>query len=287
MFHSRAIGNLQAMRITTLAEYGVICALHLARRADEGPVTGREIADARAAARRLRRADPAAAAPRRASCAAPAARTAATRSRGRRDEISDSRRDRRRRRSRRSICTASRIRSSEERCSASHNCSIRPVWMLLQQKIDDVLEGVHLSDLLHEESEVRDARRACRFCEPIRRARAGPPVGSVPPSRAGRARARSAAARRRAYVARAASRAGRRRRGVARASTARAATSITRDGSCATRAARSASSPRSATRSTIARRRSSRTRSPRRFARDPGHRRRRWSTWRSGSSTRA
>jgi hypothetical protein len=27
--------------------------------------------------------------------------------------------------------------------------------MLLQQKIDDVLEGVHLSDLLVEESEVR------------------------------------------------------------------------------------------------------------------------------------
>jgi len=43
----------------------------------------------------------------------------------------------------------------EERCSSSHNCSIRPVWMLLQQKIDDVLQGVHLSDLLAEESEVR------------------------------------------------------------------------------------------------------------------------------------
>ena len=34
------------MRITTWAEYGVICALHLARRSGEGPVTGREIADA-------------------------------------------------------------------------------------------------------------------------------------------------------------------------------------------------------------------------------------------------
>ena len=43
----------------------------------------------------------------------------------------------------------------EERCSSSHNCSIRPVWMLLQQKIDDVLNGVHLSDLLSEEQEVR------------------------------------------------------------------------------------------------------------------------------------
>ena len=35
------------MRITTLAEYGVICALHLARRRADGPVTGREIADLR------------------------------------------------------------------------------------------------------------------------------------------------------------------------------------------------------------------------------------------------
>ena len=33
------------VRITTLAEYGVICALHLARRASEGPITGREIAE--------------------------------------------------------------------------------------------------------------------------------------------------------------------------------------------------------------------------------------------------
>ena len=32
------------MRITTQAEYGLICALHLARRIDDGPVTGREIA---------------------------------------------------------------------------------------------------------------------------------------------------------------------------------------------------------------------------------------------------
>jgi Rrf2 family iron-sulfur cluster assembly transcriptional regulator len=44
----------------------------------------------------------------------------------------------------------------EERCSASHTCSIRPVWMLLQQKIDNVLDGVRLSDLLHEESVVRE-----------------------------------------------------------------------------------------------------------------------------------
>ena len=32
------------MRITTWAEYGVICALNLARRTEKAPVTGREIA---------------------------------------------------------------------------------------------------------------------------------------------------------------------------------------------------------------------------------------------------
>ena len=32
------------MRITTWAEDGVICTLHLAKRVDEGPVTGRELA---------------------------------------------------------------------------------------------------------------------------------------------------------------------------------------------------------------------------------------------------
>ena len=43
----------------------------------------------------------------------------------------------------------------EERCSASHNCSIRPVWVMLQHRIDDVLQGVSLADLLHDEPTVR------------------------------------------------------------------------------------------------------------------------------------
>ena len=44
----------------------------------------------------------------------------------------------------------------EERCSSAHDCSIRPVWMLLQRRIDEVLESVRLSDLLLQESEVRE-----------------------------------------------------------------------------------------------------------------------------------
>ena len=43
----------------------------------------------------------------------------------------------------------------EARCSEAHSCSIRPVWQLLQHKIDDVLESVHLSDLLEDEGQVR------------------------------------------------------------------------------------------------------------------------------------
>jgi Rrf2 family protein len=141
------------VRITTLAEYGVICALHLARRASEGPITGREIAEVERLPGdyveqillRMRRAG-IVASTRGAHGGYALARSA--------HQISI-----------RDVIEASEMTTfdlhclshpvEEERCSSSHNCSIRPVWMLLQQKIDNVLEGVHLSDLLAEESEVR------------------------------------------------------------------------------------------------------------------------------------
>jgi DNA-binding IscR family transcriptional regulator len=44
----------------------------------------------------------------------------------------------------------------EDRCAASHSCSIRPVWVMLQTKIDDVLESVCLADLLQDEPAVRE-----------------------------------------------------------------------------------------------------------------------------------
>jgi len=141
------------VRITTLAEYGVICALHLARRAADGPITGREIAEVERLPGdyveqillRLRRAGLV-----RSTRGARGGYALA------REATAISIRD---------VIEASETTTfdlhcvshpvGEERCSSSHNCSIRPVWMLLQQKIDDVLEGVHLSDLLVEESEVR------------------------------------------------------------------------------------------------------------------------------------
>src|SRR5579871_6143440 len=141
------------MRITTWAEYGVICALHLARRATEGPVTGRELAARERLPAdyveqillRMRRAG-VVQSTRGAHGGYVLARPP--------EEISV-----------RDVIAASELATfdlhcvshpvEEERCSASSSCSIRPVWMLLQEKIDAVLDGVHLSDLLDEESAVR------------------------------------------------------------------------------------------------------------------------------------
>jgi Rrf2 family protein len=141
------------VRITTQAEYGVICALHLARRANEGPIRGREIAEIEQLPAdyveqillRMRRAgvvrstrgahggyelaQPAADVSIRVVIEAAEASTFDLH------------------------CVTNPV--DEERCSSSHTCSIRPVWMLLQKQIDDVLEGVKLSDLLHDEVIVR------------------------------------------------------------------------------------------------------------------------------------
>lgn len=141
------------MRITTLAEYGVICALHLARRADEGPIRGREIAEMEQLPAdyveqillRMRRAG-LVQSTRGAHGGYRLAKPA--------NEVSM-----------RAVIEASEASTfdlhcvthpvGEERCSSSHTCSIRPVWMLLQRKIDEVLDGVHLSDLLADEVIVR------------------------------------------------------------------------------------------------------------------------------------
>lgn len=142
------------MRITTWAEYGVICALNLAKRASTVPVTGRDIAaQERLPADyveqillRLRRAD-VIKSTRGAHGGYMLARPPA--------EISL-----------RDVIHASELETfdlhcvthpvEEERCSTSHNCSIRPVWMMLQKRIDDVLSSVSLADLLEDEPTVRE-----------------------------------------------------------------------------------------------------------------------------------
>ncbi|HSJ63907.1 MAG TPA: Rrf2 family transcriptional regulator [Gemmatimonadaceae bacterium] len=141
------------MRITTWAEYGLICTLHLARRIDDGPVSGREIAAqeklppdyVEQILLRLRRAG------------------IVQSTRGARGGYSLA--ERPEAISVRDVIKASELSTfdlhcvthpiDDDRCSASHECSIRPVWVMLQRRIDDVLASVHLADLLHDEPTVR------------------------------------------------------------------------------------------------------------------------------------
>ncbi len=141
------------MRITTWAEYGVICALHLARRTEDGPVTGRDIAArerlpgdyVEQILLRLRRAG-IVQSTRGAKGGYALARAA--------DDITV-----------REIITAAELVTFDlhcethpldsERCAQSCDCSIRPVWMMLQRRIDEVLDSVRLADLLDAEAGVR------------------------------------------------------------------------------------------------------------------------------------
>jgi Rrf2 family protein len=141
------------VRITTWAEYGLICTLQLAKRAGEGPITGREIASSERLPAdyveqillRLRRAG------------------LVNSTRGARGGYSLARAPEDI--SVREVIAASELGTfdlhcithpvGEERCAESQSCSIRPVWVMLQRKIDDVLESVHLGDLLVDERTVR------------------------------------------------------------------------------------------------------------------------------------
>jgi Rrf2 family protein len=142
------------VRITTQAEYGLICALHLARRIDDGPVTGREIAAGERLPPdyveqimlKLRRAE-IVRSTRGAHGGYQLARAPECISV--RDVIAAAEHS-----TFEVHCTSHPV--EEERCASSHDCSIRPVWMLLQRRVDDVLESVRLSDLLMQESQVRE-----------------------------------------------------------------------------------------------------------------------------------
>ena len=142
------------MRITTWAEYGVICALHLAKRANDGPVAGRELAEREQLPAdyveqillRLRRAG------------------IVTSTRGAKGgyTLAKSAREI----TLRDVIAAAELETFElhcvshpvdaHRCSDAQNCSIRPVWVMLQGKINDVLDSVALSDLLVSEAAVRE-----------------------------------------------------------------------------------------------------------------------------------
>jgi Rrf2 family protein len=141
------------MRITTWAEYGLICAVHLARRAGSGPVTGRDIAAREKLPAdyveqillRMRSANIVASTrgARGGYVLARAAETITVRDVIQASELSTFDLH----------CVSHPVDAL--RCAEAENCSIRPVWMLLQQRIDEVLDSVRLSDLLEDEGAVR------------------------------------------------------------------------------------------------------------------------------------
>jgi Rrf2 family transcriptional regulator, iron-sulfur cluster assembly transcription factor len=144
------------MRITTWTEYSLIISIHLARRgaAGGGPVAAREIAEqerlpgdyVEQILLRLRRAG-----------LVESVRGARGGYLLAREPGAISMRD---------IMTASEHQTFEmncashpvddERCGPGGGCSIRPVWQALQQRVDDLLAGISLADLMKHETQVQE-----------------------------------------------------------------------------------------------------------------------------------
>ena len=139
------------MRVTTWTEYSLIISLHLARhgRGAGQPVAARELADAERLPAdyveqillRLRRAG-----------LVESVRGAKGGYYLARDPSAISVRD---------VMTASEHQTFEvnceshpvdaERCHPGTTCTIRPVWLALQQRVDDLLGGISLADLMKQE----------------------------------------------------------------------------------------------------------------------------------------
>lgn len=142
------------MRITTQAEYGLLCTIHLARRARATPVSARQIAELEGLPgqycekifRQLRQAGIV----ESARGAAGGFRLARSPERISVKEVIDA-----------TEGGTFELNCSEhpvdhERCQTQLRCSLRPIWLALQSRIDGLLAGIFLSDLLQEEAEVRD-----------------------------------------------------------------------------------------------------------------------------------
>jgi Rrf2 family protein len=144
------------MRVTTWTEYSLIISLHLARRGRTAaePVAARELADAERLPAdyveqillRLRRAG-----------LVESVRGAKGGYYLARDPSAISVRD---------VMTASEHQTFEvncethpvdpERCHPTTGCSIRPVWLALQQRVDELLASVSLADLMKQEVQVQE-----------------------------------------------------------------------------------------------------------------------------------
>src|SRR6267154_2742045 len=137
------------MRVTTWAEYGLIVSVNLAKRAGQGPVAARELAEQERLPHdyveqillRLRRA-------------------------GLVDSVRGAKGGYHLARPAHAITVKDVMDASEhvtfevncdlhpvdaQRCSRDTSCSIRPVWRMLEQRINELLSGISLADLLHDE----------------------------------------------------------------------------------------------------------------------------------------
>lgn len=139
------------MRFTTQAEYGLICAVHLADRYGEGPVAARELAEVEdlptdyteKILRRLRQAGVVdslrgvsggfqlAREPERVTV-----RDIIEATEGTTFEVN---------------CETHPV--GDERCDEHQSCSIRPVWRALRERIDELLDEIRLSDLVREDED--------------------------------------------------------------------------------------------------------------------------------------
>lgn len=142
------------MRVTTWAEYGLIVALHLAKRGGEQPVPARDMAEREGLPAdyveqillKLRRAGVVA-----------SVRGASGGYHLARDPGDITVKD---------VMEAAESHTFEvncdvhpvdpTRCSPDASCSIRPVWRALQQQIDALLESISLADLMGEEIRVQE-----------------------------------------------------------------------------------------------------------------------------------
>ncbi len=140
------------MRVTTWGEYGMLVAVHLARRTADGPVPARALAGAERLPPdyveqillRLRRAGLVA-----------SSRGARGGYRLARPPVDITVKD---------VLEASERVTFEvncechpanaERCAPSATCTVRPVWRMLAQRINDFLGAITLADLLHDEAYV-------------------------------------------------------------------------------------------------------------------------------------
>jgi Rrf2 family protein len=143
---------ITSMRVTTWAEYGLIVSVNLAKRAGQGPVAARELAEQERLPHdyveqillRLRRA-------------------------GLVDSVRGAKGGYHLAREPHVITVKDVIEASEhvtfevncdlhpvdpQRCSPEAACSIRPVWRMLEQRINDLLAGISLADLTHDEPEL-------------------------------------------------------------------------------------------------------------------------------------